>query len=63
MPTPLVCLANPITGQRYPTLEEQGRIVAMQAEVMATQSREIAILRRRLGLTDADKPSDDVEGI
>lgn len=60
---PLVRLVNPITGQWYPTLEEQGRIVATQAEVLATQSREIAILRRRLGLTDADKPSDDVEDI
>ena len=57
---PLPRLIDSVTGQWYPTWEErcgavaeQDRASVMRAEALAAQDREIAILRRRLGLGSA----------
>lgn len=59
---PLPRLIDAVTGQWYPTWEErcgavaeaeQDRASVMRAEALAAQDREIAILRRRLGLGSA----------
>ena len=50
---PLPRLIDSVTGRRYPTWEERCDAVVMRAEALAAQDREIAILRRRLGLGSA----------